>query len=200
MLLHWSPKLMTINEQSNHHIVHLLGLRKTDCLSCKSLDASSRLLNASAQSVVCWLSRRCDAARLRISGMLPNYQCRTAEPVTALTVAEVASALNLRTLPIHRQELFRFDGQWRATTTVDVALTRQSSTFHPSPLFLRAPPSRLRYLADAVRAGSCLLVQVDLTFFQRFNDRCRANPQHSCRIADSTAIDCHIADLRFDFT
>ena len=77
-MLYCSPELMTIDEQSNHCVVHLLSLRKADCLSGDSLDASSRLLNASVQSVVCSLSQRCDAARLTIVSKLPNYRCRTA--------------------------------------------------------------------------------------------------------------------------
>ena len=124
---------------------------------------------------------------------LPSYQCRIALSRMGLRVAEVVSALNLRALPTHRQGLFRFDGLWRATTTVDVASTPQSSTFHPSLLPRLAPPVRLHSPVDAVRAKSYSLVQVDLTFFQRFNHCCRANPQHSRWIADTTAVDCHVA-------
>ncbi len=108
---------MTIDEQSNHRIMHLLRLRKTDCLSRQSFNACSRLSNAGAQFVVCWLSQLCDAAHLTIASKLPSYPCRIAWARTGLWVAGVAWALHLRALPTRRQGLFRFDGLWRATTT-----------------------------------------------------------------------------------
>ena len=80
---------MTIDEQSNHRVVHLLRLRKTDRLSREPLNARSRLLNAAAQFAVCWLSQRCDAAHLTVASRLPNYPCRIAESKRELTVAEV---------------------------------------------------------------------------------------------------------------
>lgn len=197
--LNGSPELMAIDEQSNHRVVHLLRLRKTDRLSRESLEPSSRLLNACAQFAVCLLSPRCDAVHLTIASKHPNYRCRIALSRMDLTVAEVVSSLRLRALLTHTPALLRCDDQWRATTSADVALTPQSSTFHPSLLLRLAPPSPLQRRVVAVPAALDSLVLSAATFFQCLNHRRRANPQHSCRVAAPTAIDCHIADLLLHF-
>jgi len=82
-----------------------------------------------------------------------------------LTIAEVALALHLHGLPAHMPALFRFDGRWRATTTVAVSWIARSSTFHPFLLPQPAPPSQIAHWVVAVQARLCLLVRGAATFF-----------------------------------
>lgn len=137
----------------------------------------------------------CDAADLTIVAKLPSHRYRTAESRIELTIAGVALVLHLHGLPAHMAALWRSCGQWRATTTVAVCSIAQNSTFHPVVLPQHAPPSPLEHRVVAVEARLCLLVRDAATFFERvYHSRC-ANPQHSCRIRNATAVECHVADL-----
>lgn len=91
-----------------------------------------------------------------------------------LTVAEVVLMLHLHELLVHTPALFRSCGQWRATTTVAVSSTVQSSTFHPFLLPQLVPPLPLAHPVVAVAAWLYSLVRV-ATFFQRVNHRAGAN-------------------------
>ena len=107
--------------------------------------------------------------------------------------------LNLRALLGRKPALFHFDAQWRATATVVVSSTAQSSTFRPSLLLQLAPPSQLDHRVVVVQVRLYSLVRGTATFFQRVNHRGGANPQHSCRVPDATAIHRHVADLLLHF-